>query len=148
MVYWICFGVVALWFMVFGLRIDYYCHHLIIWHWYILDIWHSSSILVHRLLVEKYNKMEEWKEETAMVLENECIELTAEIVAEGLRTLGFHPLYQRHALLELNIAGLSLRDISLLKNYPHVLYLDISNNQIESLQVLENMSCLVQLKAR
>lgn len=74
--------------------------------------------------------------------------LTAEAVAKGLKTLGMHPLAQKHTFLELNLSNLRLNDISLINNYPLVMYLDISNNQIQSLKALEGITALIHLKAR
>ncbi len=74
--------------------------------------------------------------------------LSAEQVSNGLKTLGIHPLDQRHVFLELSLMNLSVADVSLLRNYPSILYLNISGNQISSLEALETMKSLVQLRAR
>jgi Leucine-rich repeat (LRR) protein len=74
--------------------------------------------------------------------------LTPAMVSKGLKTLGIHPLAQKHTLLELSLPRLQLTDIELLKNYPLVMYLDISDNQVESLKPLENMTSLIHLRAR
>jgi Leucine-rich repeat (LRR) protein len=78
----------------------------------------------------------------------ETKELTADMVSKGLRTLGIHPLTQKHTLLELFLPQLQLSSIDILKNYPLVVYLDISDNKLTSLNPLENMTALIHLKAR
>ena len=74
--------------------------------------------------------------------------LTADHVKKGLDCLGINPLSSRHALLELSLTKLELKDIAILENFPHVMYLNISENSIESLSILGNMPTLVQLNAR
>lgn len=74
--------------------------------------------------------------------------LTMDVCTKSLKTLGFHPLEQRHALLELALSGKGIDDISILHSFPHIMYLDISNNQVSSLSALENMNALIHLKAR
>ncbi|RYH27469.1 hypothetical protein EON65_13320 [archaeon] len=70
------------------------------------------------------------------------------LMQNGLRTLGMHPLSLRHAYLELSLPNNSISDISLLKDYVNLMYIDLSGNLISSLKVLENMPALVQLRAR
>jgi hypothetical protein len=41
-----------------------------------------------------------------------------------------------------------VEDISVLQNFPNIMYLDISNNNVSSLRNLESMAGLVQLRAR
>lgn len=82
-------------------------------------------------------------------LSNEAIQvLTLETCKNGLKTLGYHPVIQRHAFLELSLPSLGIEDASLLQDFPNIMYLDVSNNQISSLRVLERMSSLIQLRAR
>lgn len=74
--------------------------------------------------------------------------LDSTMVAQGLKTLGVHPLEHRHTFLELSLTGLSLEFIDILSNYKKIMYLDISNNNIKSLKPLEKMTCLIHLNAR
>jgi Leucine-rich repeat (LRR) protein len=74
--------------------------------------------------------------------------LDSTIIAQGLKTLGVHPLEHRHTFLELSLTGLSLDFIDILSNYTKIMYLDISNNNIKSLKPLEKMTCLIHLNAR
>lgn len=71
----------------------------------------------------------------------------AEIV-KGLKTLGFHPLQQRHCFLELSFPSKNLSDATHLSEYVNIMYLDVSDNVLTSLSPLQNMKCLVHLKAR
>lgn len=70
------------------------------------------------------------------------------IVKQGLGVMGMHPLLQQLCFLELNVAERDLTSLEFMKSYPNIVYLDISNNSIESLQPLEKMMSLVQLNAR
>lgn len=84
-----------------------------------------------------------------MKLSNEAVQLlNMETCKKGLKTLGLHPVTQRHAFLELSLPSLGIEDIGVLQNFPQIVYLDISHNCISSLRVLENMSSLLQLRAR
>jgi Leucine-rich repeat (LRR) protein len=74
--------------------------------------------------------------------------LTGDQVSKGLKTLGIHPLALRHSFLELSLPGLKIQDISILSQYPLVMYLDINDNQVETLASLEHLTALVTLKAR
>lgn len=84
-------------------------------------------------------------------MEIECSEstlLSSEQVSKGLKTLGIHPLALRHSFLELSLVGQKIKDISILSQFPLVMYLDISNNHLESLASLDHLTALVTLKAR
>lgn len=84
-----------------------------------------------------------------MKLSNEAVQLlNMETCKKGLKTLGLHPVTQRHAFLELSLPSLGIEDIGVLQNFPQIVYLDISHNCISSLRILENMSSLLQLRAR
>lgn len=69
-------------------------------------------------------------------------------IVKGLKTLGFHPLQQRHCFLELSLPSTNLSDASQLSEYVNIMYLDVNNNLLTSLSPLQNMKCLVHLKAR
>jgi hypothetical protein len=83
-------------------------------------------------------------------LTNESTRLCLEkdLIKKGLRTLGMHPLAMRHALLELVLTNEKLEDISILKDYVYLVYINLNYNQLRSLKVLENIPALVQLRAR
>lgn len=84
-----------------------------------------------------------------MKLSNEAVQLlNMETCKKGLKTLGLHPVTQRHAFLELSLPSLGIEDVGVLQNFPQIVYLDISHNCISSLRVLENLSSLLQLRAR
>ncbi len=74
--------------------------------------------------------------------------LTNETCSKGLKTLGYHPITQRHAFLELYLPSLGVEDISILQHFPNIMYLDISSNNVSTLQSLEHLPGLVQLRAR
>lgn len=74
--------------------------------------------------------------------------LTKELAMKSLDTLGFHPLFLRHAFLSMNLSHNLLEDISLLGQYTHLVYLDISYNQVKTLKPLESIPALTQLRAR
>lgn len=74
--------------------------------------------------------------------------LTAHQASKSLKTLGTHPLSLRHTFLELSVPGLFLHNIDILEKFPYVMYLDISNNQLDSLHSLQHIKSLVTLNAR
>ena len=91
-------------------------------------------------------------EAVGVVMEDDAVQcsgaaLTKDLVEKGFHSLGKHPILQRHAYLGLNIPSLQLTNISYLSNYKNLMYLDISNNKIESLLVLSELPMLVQLNA-
>eukprot|EP01038_Epipyxis_sp_PR26KG_P012929 gene12929-17330_t len=74
-------------------------------------------------------------------------ELSTDILFSGLKTIGMHPIEQKHCFLELNLCDKRLDRIDLLTSYPNLMYLDISHNLITSLESLENMTSLIFLNA-
>lgn len=97
--------------------------------------------------------------------------MSREMVQNGLSILGKHPLSQKHAYLQFQInhpkireyfqsnnadesssAGANARGsishIDVLSHYTHLVYVDISNQNISNLRPLEKMTCLQQLIAR
>lgn len=74
--------------------------------------------------------------------------LTREIVSKNLKTLAYHPILLQHTFVELSVANLALDDIDCLSNFPNVMYLDVSANNLTSLQVLNSLVTLSQLNAR
>jgi hypothetical protein len=81
-------------------------------------------------------------------LDNEGMTLTSDMVAEGLKTLGIHPLALRHSFLELCLAGQFINNLDLLIQYPLVMYLNVSNNRLQSLVDLQHLTALVTLNAK
>lgn len=81
-------------------------------------------------------------------VQNDSVELTAEIVKKGLKTLGVNPLTLKHALLELNLINEKIRSIEILRDYPNIMYMNLSSNAIDSLQALQHLPTLVQLNIR
>lgn len=77
---------------------------------------------------------------------NEVV-LTKEIVEMGFHSLGKHPVWQKHAYLGLNVPSMQLSKIDYLSNCKSLMYLDVSNNKIESLNILSELPMLVQLNA-
>jgi Leucine-rich repeat (LRR) protein len=84
---------------------------------------------------------------TSTNTEEESNSAIKELIIKGLKTPGFHPLIQRHAFLELGVAKTGLEDVEFIKNYRNIMYLDISNNSITTLEPLKNLLCLIHLKA-
>lgn len=74
--------------------------------------------------------------------------LLKHVAQQGLRTLGMHPLFLRHAFLELSAVNKQVDDISVLKDFVNLMYVDVSNNTIKTLKPLEGIPALVQLRAR
>lgn len=71
--------------------------------------------------------------------------LTADAVKGGLGVLGKHPILLNHAFLELKVTGTDATDISILQQYPHLMYVNLSQNRVESTSVLAHLPTLVQL---
>lgn len=87
-----------------------------------------------------------------IVMGNEAVKvnevvLTKEMVEKGFHSLGKHPILQKHAYLGLNVPSLQLANIDYLNNCKNLMYLDVSNNKIESLSILSELPMLVQLNA-
>ena len=79
----------------------------------------------------------------------ESSDLTVDIIEKGLNCLGQHPILKNHAFLELNIsASKTIKSIDALGQYPHLMYINISDNQIEDISVFALMPTLTQLIAR
>jgi len=74
--------------------------------------------------------------------------LTDESILKGMSCVGRPPLHQRHCYLECNTSGQTLGDIDSLGNFPNLMYIDISDNQITTLKSLSFIPMLVQLNAR
>eukprot|EP01041_Mallomonas_annulata_P000517 gene517-993_t len=65
----------------------------------------------------------------------------------GLTCLAKHPILLKHALLELVAKGKDIERIDAIRNFPLLMYVDVSNNSIKDLSPLENLPTLVQIKA-
>jgi hypothetical protein len=70
-----------------------------------------------------------------------------DFIKEGLKTIGLHPISMKHTFLELSIPDKNLKDVSVLSDYPNLMYVDVSFNKIESLTALKDLPFLVQLNA-
>ena len=69
-------------------------------------------------------------------------------IRNGMHTLGKHPLSIKFCFLGLNISKLDVTDIHVLSSYPNLVYVDISQNKIQTLNVFSNFGSLLQLNAR
>jgi hypothetical protein len=67
---------------------------------------------------------------------------------KGLHSLGMHPVHLAHCYLGCNINNLGISNIDSIGTYKNLMYLDVSENSIETLKILENIPMLVQLNAR
>lgn len=76
------------------------------------------------------------------------IDLTAQIIRDNLSCLGKHPIAQSHAFLALCAVGEGIRDIWRIESYPNLMYINLSDNLIDSLKPLEFLPALVQIEAR
>ena len=74
--------------------------------------------------------------------------LTQELISSGLGLVGTHPVSQGHAFLELTLESKGIRNLDLLVNYPLLMYVNLSDNEIDNLEVFGTQSCLMQLVAR
>ena len=73
-------------------------------------------------------------------------DLTHDDIKNGLGSLGLHPILQKYVYLELNICNKDLIDISLIKNFPQLMYINLSNNKIKNINnILDKLSYLTQL---
>jgi Leucine-rich repeat (LRR) protein len=85
--------------------------------------------------------MEEEKE----IVSDVEMALSMEHTKQGLGVIGKHPVLLNHTFLELKVIDAGVGDISLLEQYPNIMYLDLSKNSIESASVLQKLPTLVQL---
>jgi hypothetical protein len=76
------------------------------------------------------------------------VTLTKELATKSLKMLGYNPQILQHAFLELSIPNEKLDNISIITQFQHVMYLDVSFNNLQSLSVLNSLPNLVQLNAR
>ena len=74
-------------------------------------------------------------------------DLTKEIINNNFHSLGRHPICYSHTYLGVNINNKQLLNITAIKNFPKLMYVDISGNSISSLEPLSNLPMLVQLNA-
>lgn len=68
-------------------------------------------------------------------------------IIKGLHSLGMHPVHLAHCYLGCNINNIGISNIDSLGIYKNLMYLDVSENSIETLKILENIPMLVQLNA-
>lgn len=75
-------------------------------------------------------------------------DLSAQMIRDNLSCLGKHPIAQSHAFLALSAVGEGIRDIGRIESYPNLMYINLSDNLIDSLKPLEFLPALVQIEAR
>ena len=75
-------------------------------------------------------------------------DLSISLIRESLSSLGKHPFTLSHDYLALTVIDKDIRCIRCIKDYPNLMHIDLSDNLIEDLTPLGNLSALVQLKAR
>lgn len=73
--------------------------------------------------------------------------LAIQHVLRGLHSIGAHPVSLQLVYLAVNVSSLGLKDISLLANYSNLVIVDISNNLIDSLEILSRIPYLTTLNA-
>ena len=76
------------------------------------------------------------------------IDLSLSLIRDSLSSLGKHPFALSHTYLALKVVGKNIGNIEIIKDYSNLMYIDLSDNSLVSLKPLENLSALVQLKAR
>ena len=76
------------------------------------------------------------------------IDLSLSLIRDSLSSLGKHPFALSHAYLALKIVEKNIGNIEIIKEYPNLMFIDLSDNFLVSLKPLENLAALVQLKAR
>jgi hypothetical protein len=75
-------------------------------------------------------------------------DLSAQMIRDNLSCLGKHPIAQSHVFLALSAVGEGIRDIGRIESYPNLMYINLSDNLIDSLKPLEFLQALVQIEAR
>ena len=75
-------------------------------------------------------------------------DLSAQMIRDNLSCLGKHPIAQSHAFLALSAVGEGIRDVGRIESYPNLMYINLSDNLIDSLKPLEFLPALVQIEAR
>lgn len=76
------------------------------------------------------------------------IDLNLPLIRDNLSCIGKHPFSLSHAYLAMKIIGKNIGSIEIMKEYPNLMYIDLSDNFLVNLQPLENLVALVELKAR
>jgi len=109
---------------------------------------------VQRPLVDEAREMTEtdvkaestWLMHEQVNLSVRSRELDAEMLKKGLSELGLTPTRQ-HAFLRLDLVGLGLTSVEAVRPYGHLQYLDVSRNQLRTLQPLGALRLLLHLNA-
>jgi len=70
-----------------------------------------------------------------------------DLIKDGLKTIGLHPISMKHTFLEVSVPNKNLKDVSVLSDYPNLMYIDVSVNKIETLTALKDLPFLIQLNA-
>lgn len=73
--------------------------------------------------------------------------LTEETMAGSLQLLCKTGNGLSHAYVRLDVAQKELTDISIVKNYIHLRYIDLSNNNLKDISALNSLTHLLTLKA-
>jgi hypothetical protein len=73
--------------------------------------------------------------------------LDENIIKKNLKNLSLHPMKQCHVYVELDIHNMSINDITVIENYPNLMYLNISNNTIWDINILNSLPYLIKLNA-
>jgi hypothetical protein len=76
------------------------------------------------------------------------MDLSELLIRDNVSCLGKHPIAGNHAYLAFSCVGQNIRRIDCIERYPHLMYINLSDNMIENLKPLENLAALVQIKAR
>lgn len=75
-------------------------------------------------------------------------DLSDSLIRENLSCLGKHPFLLSHAYLSFKATGKSICNIENIKNYPNLMYINLSDNLIDNLRPLDSLVALVQLTLR
>ena len=76
------------------------------------------------------------------------IDSSESIVSNRLHSFGKHPISLQYTYLGVDLNDLSLDNLQLLEQYTNLITINISNNNIKSLESLSNISLLHHLDAR
>nr|CCA26519.1 conserved hypothetical protein [Albugo laibachii Nc14] len=79
--------------------------------------------------------------------ESDATTLTREQLKSCLVGLKIHPVAMTHAYTTVNISSLHLSDIQLLSEYPNIMHVNCSGNQLTSLSPLQHLNLLLSVDA-
>ncbi len=69
-------------------------------------------------------------------------------IRKGLHSIRKNPLTKQYCFLGLDVSNSKLSDISILQTYKNLQILNVSNQNITSLNFIKSMSLLTELDAR